>query len=150
MPIGVIVLMIDVHTRGTFLFLMVVLSHGIRKKQKTVALSTTEAEYMGLSEVAKEAIYLRGLLSELGLTEAMKITVYNDNMSAIKLSKNPGFHGRTKHIDIKHHFVRECVEKEVLSVQHTTTDRMPADILTKGLSRLKHTACVEMLGLETG
>lgn len=120
------------------------------KKQRTVALSTTEAEYMGLSEVAKEAIYLRGLLSELGLEEAMDITVYNDNMSAIKLSKNPGFHGRTKHIDIRHHFVRECVERKVLSVQHMATDKMPADILTKGLSRLKHNLCVKVLGLGKG
>src|SRR5207249_9529892 len=75
------------------------------KKQRTVALSSTEAEYMELTEATKDAIYLTRLLRELGMEIDAPITIYNDNQGAKKLAENPIFHSRSKHIDIRHHFV---------------------------------------------
>uniref|UniRef100_A0AAV1UU28 Polyprotein n=1 Tax=Peronospora matthiolae TaxID=2874970 RepID=A0AAV1UU28_9STRA len=85
------------------------------KKQSTVALSSTEAEYMALTEAAQEAIWLKALLCELDemrSDEAVKI--YEDNQGSIALAKNPEFHKRTKHIDIRYHFVREKVAEGTL------------------------------------
>ncbi|KAG5895189.1 hypothetical protein JTB14_037787 [Gonioctena quinquepunctata] len=75
------------------------------RKQKTVALSSTVAEYMGTTEAAKEAIYLSRFLTELGPYHLSDIAIFNHNMSAEKLSEYPVFHARSKHIDIKSHFI---------------------------------------------
>lgn len=79
------------------------------KKQKTTTLSSTEAEYMSLTEATKEAVYLRSMMQELGITSLKidKIIIHCDNLGAQALMKNPVHHSRTKHIDIKYHFVRE-------------------------------------------
>lgn len=91
------------------------------KKQKTVALSSTESEYMAIAEGFKEGIYLRGLVGELtGIVT--KISIFNDNQSAQKLIKNPVFHKRTKHIDIKYHFIRDIVDKKLLTVEYLDTN----------------------------
>lgn len=116
------------------------------RKQKTVALSSTEAEYMALSEAAKEAIYLRNLLYELTGNENC-IALYNDNQSAQKLSANPVFHSRSKHIDVKHHFIREVVSSGNVRVFYMSTSSMPADLLTKGLCKTKHFSFIDKLGL---
>lgn len=73
------------------------------KKQKTVALSSTEAEYM--AEAAKETIYLRKFFTELGFADLAEVKLFSDNCGALRLSENPVFHNRTKHIDVRHHFV---------------------------------------------
>ncbi|GJQ67871.1 hypothetical protein Trydic_g16633 [Trypoxylus dichotomus] len=117
------------------------------KKQQTVALSTTKAEYMGLIEVAKEAIYLRSFLIELGVERLPDVKVYNNNLSALRLAKNPTYHARNKHIDIRHHFVRDVLKSGQLELLHVGTNDMIADVLTKGLPRTKHEKCVESLGL---
>lgn len=75
------------------------------KRQHTVAVSTTEAEYMALSHASQEAIYLKNFREELGLNSNQQITLYCDNKSVINLSQNDIFHPRTKHIDVKHHFI---------------------------------------------
>ena len=103
------------------------------RKQPTVALSTAEAEYMSLSEATQEAIYLRQLLNELGYRQTEPTIIYIDNQSAIKIAENPVQHQRTKHIDIKHHFIRSSVEKKDIVLQYLPTNEMPADILTKSL-----------------
>ena len=110
-------------------------------------MSTTEAEYMALGDVAKEAVYLQGFLHELGATEASTIRVFNDNMSAQKLAVNPVYHARTKHIDIRHHFIRDVIESGKLILEHISSNDMPADVLTKALTKPKHERCVELLGL---
>ena len=80
------------------------------KKQRTVALSSTEAEYMALTEATQEAVWLKALLCELGeMKNDDVVKIYEDNQSSIALAKNPEFHKRTKHIDIRYHFVREKV-----------------------------------------
>lgn len=115
-------------------------------KQNSTALSSTEAEYIGLCEASKEAVYLKNLLNELvGFDKP--VTIFNDNQSAHKLATNPVFHKRSKHIDVKYHFVRECVSNNVVNIKYQQTNEMVADILTKGLPRIKHSYFVQKLGM---
>lgn len=115
-------------------------------KQKTVALSSTEAEYIAISEASKEATYLRNLMREL-LGSLKKITIYNDNQGALKLTENPIFHKRTKHIDIRHHFVREKIVNNEICLNYLPTEDMPADVLTKPLIASKHYKFLDALGI---
>jgi len=117
------------------------------KKQRTVALSSTEAEYMALSEAAKEAVYLRRFLLELDENIDV-VRLSNDNFGAQKLATNPRYHARTKHIDIRHHFVREVVEIKVIELDHIASEEMPADVLTKAISKPKHERCIGLLGMK--
>ena len=117
------------------------------RKQWTVALSTTEAEYMAMSECAKEAIYLQRFLRELGFSNLALLTMYCDNRSALKLSENPVYHSRSKHIDIRHHFVRDMLKDKSFEVKHVPTENQIADFLTKGLTRYKHDWCTKSAGL---
>ena len=105
------------------------------KKQNSVALSTVEAEYMALSVATQEAIWLRQLQEELGMKDAGPTLIYEDNQGAISMAKNPVFHKRTKHIQIRYHFVREAVEDEVITLEYCRTSEMLADSFTKPLPR---------------
>jgi len=116
------------------------------RKQRTVALSSTEAEYMALSEATKDALYMSGLLGNLGLA-LTNVVIKNDNIGAQRLATNPVHHARSKHIDVRHHFVREAVKEKRVLIQHVSSDEMAADILTKGLPRGRHENCVRLLGL---
>lgn len=113
------------------------------KKQPTVALSTTEAEYMAMSTASQEAIWLRNLGAELfGDKCKTQINIFGDNKSALQLSeKTTTFHPRTKHIDIRHHFVRDNVNNGIVKFTYTATDDMTADILTKALPQPKLIKC---------
>ena len=113
------------------------------KKQKTVALSSAEAEYMAMSECAKEVIYFRNLLKELGFEQLRSVNIYNDNQEALKFSENNVHHARTKHIDIKHHFLRDCVKNDEFTIKYLSTEEMIADMLTKPLARKKFEMCIE-------
>lgn len=117
------------------------------RKQRTVALSTTEAEYMALSECVKEAIYLRRFVNELGFINLSNMTIFCDNQSALKLAENPVYHSRSKHIDIRHHFVRDVVKHKELRVASISTDDQAADLLTKSLPGTRHKKCLELLKL---
>lgn len=116
------------------------------RKQRTVSLSSTEAEYIAISEATKEALYLQGIISNIGLS-CNTVTLYNDSQSAQKLIKCIGYRSRTKHIDIRHHFVRDCVNKGNIEMEYMPTEDMPADALTKGLSANKHGKCSIGLGI---
>lgn len=105
------------------------------KKQTSVALSTAEAEYIALSSATQEAVWLRQLTSELRFEQTKPTVIYEDNQSAISLAQNPQFHGRMKHIDIRHHFVREKVTDGMIEIKYCRLNGMLADMLTKGLSR---------------
>jgi hypothetical protein len=118
------------------------------KRQPTVAMSSTEAEYMATSYAARESIFLRQLLSELGYKQA-SVTLHCDNQSSIALSSNPAYHQRTKHIDVQHHFIREKVEAGEIVLKYEPTEHMIADVLTKALARAKHEWCTDALGLGT-
>ena len=102
------------------------------KKQRTVALSSTEAEYMALSEATQEAIWLKAFLCELGeISSDTAVKIFEDNQGSIALAKNPQYHKRTKHIDIRYHFVREKVEDGQVILEYISTLDMLADIMTK-------------------
>ena len=100
-----------------------------------VAQSTVEAEYMALSVATQEAIWLRHLQDELGVTDAGPTLIYEDNQGAISMAKNPVFHKRTKHVQIRYHFVREAVEQGTIILEYCRTDDMLADRFTKALAR---------------
>ena len=117
-------------------------------KQETVALSSCEAEFMAATEAAKQAIWLRELLEEIVGEKNEKVTILIDNKSAIALTKNPVFHGRSKHIHRRYHFIRECVEKDLINVKHVPGVEQRADILTKALGRLKFKEMRELVGVE--
>ena len=105
------------------------------KKQKSVALSTVEAEYYALAQIGKELIWLKRIMGELGMLDPKEpITVHEDNQGCIKLSKNPVMKERTKHIDISYHFVRDLVNEGALKLEYCETSKMRADILTKAVS----------------
>jgi cell wall-associated NlpC family hydrolase len=116
------------------------------KRQETVALSTVEAEYMAAASATKEALWLRGLLAELGLPY-QTIQIYADNQGAMQLVKNPIVSARSKHIDVRYHFVREHVAKEEVAFHYISTNEMKADSLTKALSGDKHSFCKLGMGV---
>ncbi|KAH9762156.1 hypothetical protein KPL70_000706 [Citrus sinensis] len=114
--------------------------------QHVVALSTTEAEYTAATEAVKEALWLRGLITELGMKQEA-VEVHCDSSSAIYLSKNPAHHEKTKHIDIKLHFIRNVISKGVISMVKVHTDDNPADMLTKVVTTAKFKSCLDKAGL---
>jgi hypothetical protein len=116
------------------------------RKQKTVALSATEAEYMAICETGKEIIDLKGLLKELDVY-TKTVTLYNDNQGARKLVENPVYHDRTKHIDVRYHYIRELSERKEIDIKYCETEKMPADMMTKALPKPKHMFCVTEVGL---
>src|SRR5665213_2460535 len=128
----------DVSTRRSTTGYIFFLSGGAiswsSKRQATVALSSTEAEYMALTQATKEAIWLRSLLAELNYTQERPTTLFEDNQSAIALARNPVHHARSKHIDIQHHFVREKIESKEIEISYMATDEMITDALTKPLA----------------
>jgi hypothetical protein len=103
------------------------------QKQRTVALSSTEAEYIALTETVKECIWLRSLFTFLGLDMKDASTINEDNQSCMKLAKNAIFHKRTKHIEIQYHFTREVMERKEATLVYCPTKEMVADMLTKYL-----------------
>lgn len=117
------------------------------KKQRCTSMSSTESEYVAMSEAAKEAVHLQGFFTEL-LREKKTILIYNDNQSAQKLAHNPVFHKRVKHIKPKYHFIREQVQEGNIAIKYMCTEDMIADVLTKGLGRLKHQNCLRGIGMK--
>ena len=114
----------------------------ISKKQKCVALSSTESEYMALSEGSREAVWIRNLLEELNHGKE-PTPIYLDNQSAIRLASNAEMHQRTKHIDYKYHCVRDFIKKKLVTVHYIKTEEQTADFLTKALPRAKFDVCVQ-------
>ena len=119
-------------------------------RQKCVTLSSTEAEYYGLSSAAREAAWLRQLLKELNYQgkDIQPTKIFGDNQSSMALSENPEFHQRTKHVDVQYHYIRQEVGCERVALEFMPTHLMIADGLTKPLTRVKHKRFIELLGLE--
>jgi hypothetical protein len=112
-----------------------------------VALSSIEAEYMAASLAACEAMWIRKLLLGLCKQELEATVIHCDNQSCIKLSENMVFHDRSKHIDIRYHFIRDCVQRGVVRLDYTQTDEKMADIFSKALSRQKFEKFRDRMGL---
>ncbi|KAJ7296731.1 hypothetical protein O6H91_Y102200 [Diphasiastrum complanatum] len=118
------------------------------RKQSSVALSSTEAEYMGVCHATKEYVWLGNLMDELGI-ERSGMTLQNDNQGCLFLSKNAGIHKRSKHISIQYHFIRDLVQEASLVLRYCPTDRMLADILTKALVKQRFVFPRNLLGISS-
>jgi hypothetical protein len=104
------------------------------KLQISVALSSTEAEYIALSLAARDVIWMRNLLSEIGFPQDSATPIFEDNQSCIKIAISNKQLPGTKHIDIRHHFIRQRIVSEEIELQNINTKNMVADCLTKALS----------------
>ena len=135
-------------TTGHMFYLNDCLITWCSQKQKTVALSSCEAEFMAATEAAKQAIWLQELLAEITEKPCERVVVRIDNKSAIALTKNPVFHGRSKHIHKRYHFVRECIDNDQMEVEHVAGTLQKADILTKALGRIKFKEMRELIGVK--
>ena len=120
------------------------------KRQPTIVLSSTEAEYMAATQATKEAIWLRRLLKDLGHEEEGPTVLMEDNQGCIALSKNPIHHSRTKHIDIQWHFIREKVETGEVVLKYIPIDEQVVDLLTKALDKKRHLDLVVKIGMSLG
>ena len=120
----------------------------VSQKQKIVAQSSCEAEYVAAASAACQGVWLARLVEELLGCESVKFKIKIDNQSAISLCKNPVFHERSKHIDVRYHFVRSCVEEGKLEVEHVRTEDQYADILTKPLARVRFQELKKKIGMQ--
>ena len=109
-----------------------------------VALSTTQAEYIALVEGVKEAMWLKGMIGELGITQEC-VKIHCDSQSAIHLANHQVYHERTKHIDIRLHFVRDMIESKEIMVEKVASEENPADVFTKSLPRSRFKHCLDLI-----
>ena len=114
--------------------------------QSIVALSTTEAEYIACTEAIKEALWLKGITREFGI-EQNSVSLYSDSQSALHLSKNMMFHERTKHIDVRFHFIREVISSGNVTLLKVSTEENAADALTKALPSAKFYHCLKIMNV---
>lgn len=116
------------------------------KKQQTVATSSSEAEYVALSSAVSEAIWLRGLLQDMYVMKDEPVTIYEDNNGCIHMASNTEMK-RAKHIDIRHHFVRDFVGKGTIEIKSISTCNQLADICTKSLDSINFNKLCNAIGL---
>jgi len=117
------------------------------QRQRCVSLSTTEAEYVAASTATKEIAWLRNLLNDIGCCQHQPTPLLCDNQSAIRLVRNPEFHQRTKHIDVKFHYIRNMQEEGAVNILYVDTSNQLADALTKALTQpmfVKFKSCIGM------
>ncbi|XP_031248099.1 secreted RxLR effector protein 161-like [Pistacia vera] len=112
--------------------------------QPIVALSSIESEYIAVTDAFKEALWLKGIPTEANLISG-KVTVYFDSQSAIHLSKNPVYHEKTKHVDVRYHFVRDQITNRIIELKKVTTEENPADMGTKIVTTAKFKHCLNLL-----
>ncbi len=117
------------------------------RRQSCTALSTTEAEYMSACDASKEANWISWLLHEITGKETGPIPLFCDSQSAIRLTKNPEFHQRTKHVDVKYHFVREQQSNGLIDIKFVGSENQVADIFTKPLPRPRFNNLREKVGV---
>ncbi|GJZ15388.1 hypothetical protein Tco_0551065 [Tanacetum coccineum] len=118
------------------------------KRQKSIAISSTEAEYIAMSGCCAQILWMRSQLTDYGLG-FNKIPMYCDNKNAISLSCNNVQHSRSKHIDIKFHFIKEHVENEVIELYFVNMEYQLADIFTKALARERIEFLINKLGMRS-
>ncbi|CAM8880652.1 unnamed protein product [Rhodiola kirilowii] len=133
-------------TSGGCFFLGNNLVSWFSKKKNNISLSTVEVEYIATGSCCTQLLWMKQMLSEYRV-EQKEMTLYCDNVSAISILKNPVQHSWTKHIDIRHHFIRELVEQKVVTLKHVTTDKQLADIFTKPLDAAQFETLRSSLGL---
>ncbi|KAJ6423528.1 hypothetical protein OIU84_024484 [Salix udensis] len=119
----------------------------LSKKQPVVSLSTTEAEVIAAAGCACQAIWLRKILARLGHAQNSPTIVFCDNSSTIKLAKNPVMHGRSKHIDVRFHFLRDLTKDETIQLIHCDSQEQAADVMTKPLKLAAFMKMSELMGM---
>ena len=117
------------------------------RKQSTITLSSTEAEYVALSEAGREASWLRSLYEELGFPQYNPTIIFGDNEGSMAMARNPQFHKKSKHIAHKWHWIREAIDQEVIRLESCRDPDQMADALTKALVCPKHKKHVTEMGL---
>lgn len=117
-------------------------------KQQTVALSSCEAEFMAATTAACQAVWLQGVLDEIMGQKQKLVMLKVDNRSALALMKDPVFHGKSKHIETKYYFIRDCIGKGKIQVEFVSGSLQRADILTKALPRMKFSEMRCLIGVE--
>ncbi|XP_074351522.1 secreted RxLR effector protein 161-like [Apium graveolens] len=120
----------------------------VSQKQRCVALSSCEAEFMAATAAACQGIWLKNVLSRITTEYSGPVILHIDNKSAINLAKNLVFNGRSKYIDICYHFIRECVERGDIIVKHVSSDQQRSDCLTKVLMIAKFERMCSLLGIK--
>ncbi|KAL8127879.1 hypothetical protein AgCh_014721 [Apium graveolens] len=135
-------------TGGMAYYLNESLISWVSQKQRCVALSSCEAELMAAIAAASQGIWLWNVLGQITSEYIGPVTLYIDNMSAIDLAKNPVFNGRSKHTDIRYHFIRECVERGEVIVKHVSSGMQQADSLTKAMTTIKFERTRDLLGVQ--
>jgi hypothetical protein len=118
-----------------------------RRKQSSIALSTAEAEYIAACSASCESIWLRKLLTGLFDLEMEATVILCYNQSCIKMTENLVFHDKSKHIEIRYHYIRDMVQRGAIKLQYVGTDEQVADVLTKPLSRVKFEHFRDKLGV---
>ena len=118
----------------------------VSQLQRIVALSITEAEYVAITEASKEMIWLQSLMEELG-KKHMYNTLWSDSQSIVHLARNAAFHSRTKHIQLRYHFIRSALDEEQLKLEKIDGAKNPVDMFIKIVSRDKLSFCYNLMKL---
>ena len=116
------------------------------KKQNCVYLSTAQAEYIAAGSCCTQMLWMKHMLHDYGFPQGM-LSLFCDNTSAINISKNPVLHSRTKHIEIRYHFIRKLVEDEMLELSFIPTEKQLADLFTKPLDNLRFECLRKAIGV---
>jgi hypothetical protein len=119
----------------------------LSRKHTSVALSTSEAEYITASVASHEAVWLQKLLTGIFDLELEPNLIHCDNQSCVRPTENHVFHDRSKHMEIKYHYIWDMVQRGFVELQYISTDKKIADILTKPLSRVKYEYFRDKLGV---
>lgn len=117
------------------------------RKQNCISLSTTEAEYIAAGSCCTQMLWLKQMLKDYGISQG-KLTIFCDNTSAISITKNPVLHSKTKHIELRYHFIRDLVEKQILELSFVPTKTQLADLFTKALDTERFQELRNALGIQ--
>ena len=117
------------------------------KKQNVVARSTAEAEFRSMAHGVCEVLWLKILLSELGLFQVKPLMLYCDNKAALDIAHNPVHHSRTKHIEIDRHFIKEKLDQGIICMTYVSSSNQLADVLTKGLAEKMFSSLCSKMGM---
>ena len=118
------------------------------KRQATVALSTVEAEYVAMARCAQQMVWMHGWLREVDIEFQTPGILKGDNRGAIALTKNTKDHGKVKHIDIRHHYIRELLKAGTIATEHVSSSDNLTDLFTKPLARDHHHRFIEALNIK--
>ena len=118
----------------------------ISKKENFVSLSTAEAEYIAAGSCCSQLLWMKKVLTDYGISQDTMV-VYYDNSNVIDISKNLVQHSKTKHIEIRYHFIRDLIEREIVCLEYIPTERQNADIFTKPLDRSKFETLRQVIGV---